>query len=111
MIEQIGAENIAAMVVEPVIGTGGVIPPAEGYLEGLRSLARSCEIVFVADEVVTGFGRLGRWFGSERWALEPDMITMAKGMTSGYLPLGAVGIAGWLSEPFAEPAAPILRHV
>ena len=98
IIEQIGAEHIAAIVAEPVIGTGGVIPPAEGYLEGLRALARACEIVFVADEVITGFGRLGRWFGSERWGLEPDMITMAKGLTSGYLPLGAVGIAGWLSD-------------
>jgi len=110
IIERIGAENIAAVVVEPVIGTGGVIPPAEGYLEGLRALARANQIVFVADEVITGFGRLGHWFGSERWGLEPDMITMAKGMTSGYLPLGAVGIAGWLSEPFAEPGAPIFRH-
>lgn len=81
--------TIAAIFVEPVQGAGGVIVPPAGYLQGLRELARKYGILFVADEVITGFGRLGCWFASEMWNLEPDFIVLAKGLTSGYLPLGA----------------------
>jgi putrescine aminotransferase len=111
VIDGIGADNIAAIVVEPVIGSGGVYPPPEGYLTGLRELARRNDILFVADEVITGFGRTGEWFACQRWDIEPDLITLAKGITSGYLPLGAVGIAQHVAEPFFTGAhAPMFRH-
>lgn len=89
IIEREGPETIAAMVVEPVQGAGGVIVPPEGHLAALRGLCREHGILFVADEVITGFGRLGAWFASELWSLDPDFIITAKGLTSGYLPLGA----------------------
>jgi putrescine aminotransferase len=88
-----GANTIAAMFVEPVQGAGGVIVPPEGYLASLRELCRRHEILFVADEVITGFGRLGAWFASDLWELDPDLMTMAKGITSGYLPLGATMVS------------------
>ncbi|MEU7863203.1 aminotransferase class III-fold pyridoxal phosphate-dependent enzyme [Nonomuraea sp. NPDC049141] len=111
VIERIGAGAIAAIIAEPVIGTGGVYAPPEGYLSGLRELARQNDILFIADEVITGFGRTGEWFACQRWDIEPDMIVMAKGITSGYLPLGAVGIAPHVAEPFFTDAeAPIFRH-
>ncbi len=111
VIERIGPENIAALVAEPVVGTGGVHPPPDGYLPGLQALCREFDILLIADEVVTGFGRTGEWFASQRWGIEPDLITMAKGITSGYLPLGAVAVSGRISEPFMVGAdAPIFRH-
>jgi len=88
-IDQHGADTIAAMFVEPVQGAGGVIVPPEGYLAGLRKICREREILFVADEVITAFGRLGEWFASNLWDLDPDIMNLAKGLTSGYLPLGA----------------------
>lgn len=88
-IEKEGADTISAMFVEPVQGAGGVIIPPEGYLTALRQLCRENEILFVADEVITAFGRLGDWFASNKWDLDPDLISLAKGITSGYLPLGA----------------------
>ncbi len=93
IIEREGADTIAAMFVEPVQGAGGVIVPPEGYLRALRQLCREHDILFVADEVITGFGRLGAWFGSELWELDPDLMTLAKGITSGYLPLGATMVS------------------
>jgi putrescine aminotransferase len=84
-----GAGTIAALFAEPVQGAGGVIVPPGGHLRDLRELCRRHEILFVADEVITGFGRLGAWFASGLWELDPDLMTMAKGITSGYLPLGA----------------------
>ena len=88
-----GAGTIAALFVEPVQGAGGVIVPPDGYLRDLRELCRRHEILFVADEVITGFGRLGAWFASGLWQLDPDLMTMAKGITSGYLPLGATMVS------------------
>ncbi len=90
--------TIAAIFVEPVQGAGGVIVPPAGYLKGLRELARRHDILFVADEVITGFGRLGAWFASELWELEPDFIVLAKGLTSGYLPLGATVVHDEIAE-------------
>jgi putrescine---pyruvate transaminase len=87
-----GPERIAAILAEPVIGAGGVFPPADGYLQGLRDLCDECGAVLIFDEVITGFGRLGSWFGSHHYGVEPDMITFAKAVTSGYLPLGGVVI-------------------
>jgi len=105
LIEQQGADRVAAFFCEPVIGAGGVYPPPEGYLERVRDVCRRHDVLFVADEVITGFGRLGRWFGSGRFALEPDMITTAKGLTSGYLPLGAVIVGARVAEPFWRPGS------
>ncbi|WP_371830423.1 aminotransferase family protein [Antrihabitans cavernicola] len=101
LIEEIGAENIAAFFAEPIIGAGGIYLPPEGYLAEVRQICRDHEILFVADEVVTGFGRIGGdWFASTRFDLQPDLMTTAKGLTSGYVPMGAVFIAPQIAEPF-----------
>ena len=97
-IQREGADTIAAMFVEPIQGAGGVIPPPPGYLAELRDLLRKNNILFVADEVITAFGRLGDWFASNLWNLDPDIITLAKGITSGYLPLGATMVSDEISE-------------
>lgn len=111
-VEEIGPERVAAIVAEPVIGTGGVHGPAQGYLEGLQALAREIGALFVADEVITGFGRTGRMFASERWDLQPDVVTLAKGLTSGYAPLGAVLVAPRVADRFFAdgPDTPMFRH-
>jgi adenosylmethionine-8-amino-7-oxononanoate aminotransferase len=83
-------------------------PP--GYLARVREICRSSGVLFVADEVITGFGRVGSWFASERFALEPDLIVCAKGITSGYLPLGAVIAAGHVAEPFFDGTVGLWRH-
>jgi adenosylmethionine-8-amino-7-oxononanoate aminotransferase len=109
--ERVGPERIAAVFAEPVIGAGGVHPPAPGYLEGLAELCAETGVLFIVDSVICGFGRLGTWYGIERWGIEPDMITFAKGVTSGYLPLGGVLISDQIAEPFWEqPGGPIFRH-
>jgi putrescine---pyruvate transaminase len=92
------AETIAAFFAEPIQGAGGVIIPPAGYLAGLRQLCRENEILFVADEVITAFGRLGDWFASNLWSLDPDLICLAKGLTSGYLPLGATMLCDEVAE-------------
>ena len=97
-IEREGADTIAAMFVEPVQGAGGVLPPPAGYLTALRALCREHGILFVADEVITAFGRLGDWFASGLWHLDPDLISLAKGLTSGYLPLGASMVSDEIAE-------------
>ena len=110
-IHEIGAHRIAAIVAEPVIGTGGVIPPAPGYLEGLRALTRAHDILLIADEVITGFGRTGRMFASDRYNIDPDMLVMAKGITSGYAPLGGVLVSPVVWSAFYDgPDAPTFRH-
>jgi len=99
VIEEKGAERIGAFIAEPVMASGGVIVPPPGYLKRMQDLCRQNDILFVADEVVTAFGRLGHVFASEAvFGIEPDMITFAKGVTSGYFPLGGVMIAGRLFE-------------
>ncbi|MPZ60054.1 MAG: aminotransferase class III-fold pyridoxal phosphate-dependent enzyme [Propionibacteriales bacterium] len=111
-IERVGPERIAAFFCEPVVGAGGVHPPPLGYLEAVRKVCREYDVLFVADEVVTGYGRIGgSWFASSRFDLQPDMVTTAKGLTSGYLPMGAVLIAPRVTEPFFRPDAGVwLRH-
>jgi putrescine---pyruvate transaminase len=109
-IEEAGAEHIAAFFCEPVIGAGGVFPPPDGYLEAVRAACRETGVLFVADEVITGFGRCGDWFASTRWHLHPDIVTCAKGITSGYLPMGAVIAAPWVAEPFWAEGAGMWRH-
>ena len=101
---RVGPERIAAVFMEPVIGAGGVYPPAPGYIEGLAELCERTGVLLVIDAVICAFGRLGTWFGIERWGVEPDMIVFAKGVTSGYLPLGGVMISERIAEPFwGEP--------
>jgi adenosylmethionine-8-amino-7-oxononanoate aminotransferase len=110
-ILRLGPENIAAMLAEPVMGTGGVIPPAAGYLEGLQRLAAEHSILLIADEVITGFGRTGSMFACERYEISPDLVLMAKGITSGYAALGGVLVSPTVWEAFyAAPDAPIFRH-
>ncbi|MQY17665.1 aminotransferase family protein [Nocardia macrotermitis] len=101
LVEEVGAGRIAAFFCEPIIGAGGVYLPPEGYLAEVRQICRDNDILFVADEVVTGFGRIGgSWFASTRFGLDPDLMTTAKGLTSGYLPMGAVFAAPRVAEPF-----------
>jgi putrescine aminotransferase len=104
-------KEIAAFIGEPVIGSGGVIPPEEGYWEAVTRLCDAHGVLLVADEVITAFGRLGTMFGSERYEIAPDMICFATGVTSGYLPLGGVLIGRRVAEPFWEGASgSIFRH-
>lgn len=110
-IDRIGAERVAAFVIEPVIGSGGVRLPPPGYIEGVARVCDATGVLLVVDSVICGFGRLGTWFGIERWDVEPDMIAFAKGVTSGYLPLGGLVISERVSEPFwSAPDAPVFRH-
>ena len=109
-IEDVGAERVAAFFCEPVIGAGGVFPPPDGYLEAVRAVCRDTGVLFVADEVITGFGRCGDWFVSTRFRLEPDIVTCAKGITSGYLPLGAVLASPRVAEPFWADGGGMWRH-
>jgi adenosylmethionine-8-amino-7-oxononanoate aminotransferase len=104
-------DEIAAVFCEPIVGSGGIIPPAPGYLERVQELCRANDIIFVADEVITGFGRAGAMFASERFGLRPDVMIMAKGMTSGYLPMGATVIGERVWAPFWEDGSDLVfRH-
>jgi putrescine---pyruvate transaminase len=111
-ILRVGPDRVAAFFCEPVIGAGGVFPPPEGYIEGVADLCAEHGILLMIDSVICAFGRLGTWFGVERWPeVRPDMITFAKGVTSGYLPLGGVIVDGAIAAPFFErPGGPMLRH-
>jgi adenosylmethionine-8-amino-7-oxononanoate aminotransferase len=109
-IQDVGSDRVAAFFCEPVIGGGGVFPPPPGYLEKTRQTCRDGGVLFVADEVITGFGRCGDWFASTRLGLEPDIVTCAKGITSGYLPMGAVLAAPAVAEPFWSSGAGMWRH-
>jgi putrescine aminotransferase len=97
-INELGADRIAAVIVEPVFGSGGVIVPPPGYLRRVRELCDRHALLLIADEVITGFGRTGRWFGVEHDDVVPDMMTFAKGVTSGYVPLGGVVISDELCD-------------
>ena len=108
--ERLGPENIAAFIGEPVIGAGGVYPPPEGYWPGVAELCRENDVLLIADEVVTAFGRLGQWFGCERYGFEPDLIVFAKGVTSGYIPLGGVVVGPRVQEPFWTGDGVAFKH-
>ncbi len=101
-IELEGPETIAAFIIEPVTGTNGILVPPDGYLEGVRELCDRYGILMIADEVMSGFGRTGRWFAVDHWGVVPDLITSAKGLTSSYVPLGAVGIRPEIATYFDE---------
>ncbi len=111
-IMRVGPDRVAAFFCEPVLGAGGVRLPPDGYIEGVADLCAEHGVLLVIDAVICGFGRLGTWFGIERWEeVRPDLITFAKGVTSGYLPLGGVVVSGEVAGPFFdEPGGPMLRH-
>src|SRR3984885_3840799 len=109
-ILRLGPDRAAAGFAEPIIGTGGVILPAPGYLQRVEQICQEYDVLFVADEVITGFGRTGEMFASSLFDLHPDMVVVAKGITSGYAPLGGVLIGPRVWEPFFAEGGPIFRH-
>ncbi len=102
MINYEGPHTIAAFILETVVGTNGILIPPDGYLQGVRELCDRYGILLIADEVMAGFGRTGRWFAVDHWGVVPDLLTMAKGLTSSYLPLGAVAISPRIAEYFDD---------
>jgi len=111
LVDERGADSIAAFFCEPVIGTGGIYHPAPGYLKAVERICRENDILFVVDEVINGFGRCGTMFASERFELAPDIMLVAKGITSGYLPLGGAIVAEQVWEPFwADGSDLVFRH-
>jgi putrescine---pyruvate transaminase len=103
-------DTIAAFIGEPVIGAGGIFHPPAGYWERVQELCREHDVLLIADEVICGFGRLGTWFGCHRYGITPDLVTCAKGITSGYLPLGAVLVSQRVQEPFYTAPSVMFRH-
>ena len=101
-----GPQTIAAIILEPVVGTNGILVPPPGYLAGVRDLCDQHGIVFIADEVMAGFGRCGEWFSVDRWGVTPDLICFAKGVNSGYLPLGGVIISRRIAATFDDRPFP-----
>ena len=97
-----GPHTIAALFMETVVGTNGVLIPPEGFLQGIRELCTKYGILLVADEVMSGFGRTGEWFAVDHWRVVPDLMTMAKGLTSAYVPLGAVGMRRGIADHFKD---------
>ena len=97
-----GAQTIAGFILEPVVGTNGILVPPDGYIQGVRALCDKHGIVMIADEVMAGFGRTGKWFSVEHWNVVPDIITMAKGLTAAYVQLGAVGLRRKIADHFKE---------
>src|SRR5688572_17911654 len=110
MLEEViqleGAQNIAAFFLETVSGTNGILIPPDGYLQGVRELCTRHGILMVCDEVMAGFGRTGEWFAVNHWGVVPDIMTMAKGLTSAYLPLGAVGMRRAIAVHFRDRVFP-----
>ena len=101
-----GAANVAAVVLEPVVGTNGILVPPDGYLAGVRELCDRHGIMMIADEVMAGFGRCGEWFSVNRWNVAPDLICFAKGVNSGYVPLGGVIISRRIADTFKDRVYP-----
>jgi putrescine aminotransferase len=97
-IDEIGEENIAAFIAEPIQGAGGVIIPPATYWPEVKRILEERDILFVSDEVICGFGRTGEWFGSDYYDMKPDLMAIAKGMTSGYLPMGGVLVSDEIAE-------------
>ena len=105
-IQMESPDAFAALVLEPVIGSAGIIPPPAGYLEGVREICDRYGIVFIADEVMAGFGRTGAWFAHQHANVVPDLITFAKGVNSGYVPLGGVLVSQAIRDTFADRPYP-----
>jgi taurine---2-oxoglutarate transaminase len=106
VIQLEGPHTIAAFILESVTGTNGILVPPDGYMQGVRALCDKHGILMIADEVMAGFGRTGQWFAIEHWNVVPDMITMAKGLTSSYIPLGAVGVKRAIADHFKDKMFP-----
>ncbi|MBY6142161.1 aminotransferase class III-fold pyridoxal phosphate-dependent enzyme [Leisingera daeponensis] len=104
LIEQAGADTIGAFIGEPVIGSGGVLPPPDGYWEEIQAVLARHDILLIADEIITGFGRTGAWFASEKYGLKPDLMTMAKQLTGAYFPLSALAISDRVHDAIAAGA-------
>ncbi|OGP58019.1 MAG: hypothetical protein A2V67_11130 [Deltaproteobacteria bacterium RBG_13_61_14] len=102
LIEELGPETVAAVVAEPVIGSGGIIPPPKEYFPRLREICDRHQVLLILDEVITGFGRTGKMFAFQHWGVRPDMLTLAKGITSGYIPLGAAVVSDRIYDTIAE---------
>jgi putrescine aminotransferase len=103
-IDFLGADTVAAFIAEPIQGAGGVVIPPESYWPEIARICRERDILLVADEVICGFGRTGNWWGSQTYGIEPDLMTIAKGMTSGYVPMGGVLISDRVAGPVMEHA-------
>ncbi|MET8628310.1 aspartate aminotransferase family protein [Kitasatospora sp. NPDC004669] len=101
-----GPGTVAAIILETVVGTAGILIPPAGYLAGVREICDRYGIVFILDEVMAGFGRTGEWFAADHWGVTPDLLTFAKGVNSGYVPLGGVAISAEIAATFAERAFP-----
>jgi taurine--2-oxoglutarate transaminase len=101
-----GASTVAAVLLEPVVGTNGILVPPPGYLQGVREICDEHGIVFISDEVMAGFGRCGEWFAVDHWDVTPDLITFAKGVNSGYIPIGGVIISDAIAASFQERVYP-----
>ena len=101
-----GPDQVAAIILEPVVGSNGILVPPPGYLEGVRALCDEHGIMLIADEVMAGFARTGQWFAIQHWDVRPDLITFAKGVNSGYIPLGGVVLSDEISETFHERPYP-----
>jgi len=97
-----GPQTVAAIIIEPVVGTNGILIPPDGYMQGLRKLCDKYGILLIADEVMAGFGRTGEWFSVDHWKVVPDLISMAKGLTSAYVQLGAVGMRRHIADHFEK---------
>jgi len=102
ILELEGPKTVAAIIVEPVVGTNGILVPPEGYMQRLRNLCDKHGILLIADEVMAGFGRTGEWFSVDHWKVVPDLISMAKGLTSAYVQLGAVGMRRQIADHFEK---------
>ncbi|MFQ5522997.1 MAG: aspartate aminotransferase family protein [Acidimicrobiia bacterium] len=109
-IDHVGADRIAGIFVEAVIGAGGIRPVSPEYLQQVRNAVREAGGLYISDEVITGFGRVGDWFAANLYNLQPDLITFAKGVTCGYAPLGGVVAASRIAEPFFTTPGLIFRH-
>ena len=109
-IDHAGADRIAGIFVEAVIGAGGIRPVPVDYLNRVREAIRQAGGVYISDEVITGFGRVGDWFAANKFGLEPDMMTFAKGVTCGYAPLGGVVVAPHIAAPFFDTPGLVFRH-
>jgi len=110
-IQREGADTVAAFLAEPVIGAGGVIPPAPDYFPRIREICDRHQVLFIADEIITGFGRTGRWFALGHWNVQPDLVAFAKGVTSAYLPLGGVMVSREIHQTILDaPPAERFMH-
>ncbi len=109
-IDHAGADRVAGIFVEAVIGAGGIRPVSAEYLSSVRETIRAAGALYISDEVITGFGRVGDWFAANLYDLEPDLITFAKGVTCGYAPLGGVVAASHIAEPFFNTPGLVFRH-